>query len=583
MFQRTMPVDLELRQSEDGEPSIIHLSASSEYAVKRGMYTEVLDHSRDAITNIARGVLYNHDADWLIGTVRATDLVNKRTTADIEMLPDAKLPSGVDVRAAVESGALTGVSIGYSIDEYERSEDEDGVTIRATKWTIREISLTPIPADHTVGIGRAEDDDAFARFIHPKSAESGEESDMSEDIIPQPADDKREAEVVTPSINHVEVARHAEELGLVASKYLDDADWQTSMLKDAAASRKVADVGPSVEVVKEADDKLNERTIGGLLSGDLGAIADFARAHGVKIADWSKAGLADFVFNPQRGTRAAEVSANFSQVTQLAGNKAMLDAYNEQRVNWNMIADSQTTGDFKVFRNSALQLGDLAEVAEGNAATDITIDDAGGSGTLTYRGRIIELTKQAIYNDELGQFFTALGRLGGVGARHVEKSVFAALEAANFAGATAAIALGSAGLNTAWTNYMAINGPAGERRSAVPARLVVPSALYVVAKEITTSAQGETTTRVFASGEDYIMPVHAKYLTDANDWYLCADPSESPVLTVLTHRDYPAPRMFEIDAGANISRKFRIEFPLQVIANTEGTNVPMGAYKATQA
>lgn len=589
MLYRTMPTTLRM----DEENKIIHLSSSSEYPVSRGAYTEVLDHSDGAVTNIARSVLYNHDSDWLIGSVRGTSILNKETRADIELLDGAKLPSGVDVRYAVDSGALSGVSIGYSIEEYERTDTEDGIEIRATKWTIREITLTPIPADHTVGIGRSEDNESFEQFVN-KAAQRGEnkEDTVSEPIEPQTdAERTQEPSVVDahpqqpakPAIDAVAVARHAESLGLRASDYLADPDWQTSMLRAAAEKRnkQTAGVAP-VHVVADSEDKLQERTIDGLISGKLGAIVDYARAKGHSLSGWSRGDIVDFVFN-KGFTRAAEVSANFSQVTALASQKAIAQAYDEQRVNWNLIANTASTGDFKTFRNAALQMGDLAVVTEGNAATDITIDDAGGSGALTFRARIIELTEQAIYNDELGEFFRKMGQMGGIGARHVEKSIFAALEAASFSSATAAIALGSAGLNTAWTNYMAINGPAGERRSAVPSRLVVPSALYVTAKEITTSAQGETTTRVFAAGDDYIMPVHAKYLTDANDWYLLADPNESPVITALFHSDYPTPQVREIDSGAYISRKFRIQFPFQAIVNNDATNVPMGGYKCTQA
>ena len=585
MLYRTMPT--EFARNDDGR---IQLSSSSEYAVERNGYREILDHSPEAITNIARSVLYNHDADWLIGSVRNSTVIDKHTRAEIELLPDVKLPSGADVREAIDTGALTGVSIGYSIDEYRVSELDDVTEVRATKWTLREITLTPIPADHTVGIGRSEDQKHWQEFLDSnqitQAAQRGEnkEDTVSENIEPQNEGGQIETPAVDAKRDVTAIAKHAESLNLRVSDYLEADDWQANMLKDAAAARSVEPVAVApVKVGADRDEKLQERTVQGITKGNLGAISEFARAHGIDLPAHSRGDLAAFIFNPARGTRAAETSGNFSQITQLASEKSILKAYDNQKVNWNMIANDAETGDFKPFRNGALQFADFSEVAEGAAAGDLTIDDAGGSGSLTMRGVVLELTKQAIYNDELGEFFRKMGQMGGMAARHVEKSVFNALAAMSFSSATDSIALSAAGLNSAWTNYMGINGPAGELRSSVPSRLVAPSALYITSKEITTTAQGETTARVFASGDDYIRPVHGKYLTDANDWYLVADPNEAPVLTALFHRDYRSPKVFEIDAGAVMSRKFRIEFALGVIENNDAPNVPMGAYKCTQA
>ena len=78
--------------------------------------------------------------------------------------------------------------------------------------------------------------------------------------------------------------------------------------------------------------------------------------------------------------------------------------------------------------------------------------------------------------------------------------------------------------------------------------------------------------------------IHGLHLTSATSWYMLSIPQEAPAWTFLKHRDYPIPQIFEVDAQLTASRKFRIEYPTQVIQNylNPGTNTkPMGAYKST--
>ena len=78
--------------------------------------------------------------------------------------------------------------------------------------------------------------------------------------------------------------------------------------------------------------------------------------------------------------------------------------------------------------------------------------------------------------------------------------------------------------------------------------------------------------------------VHGLHLSNATSWYMLADNQMNPTWTFLTHREYPIPQIFEVDAQLTASRKFRIEYPTAVITNhlNPGTNTkPVGAYKNT--
>lgn len=66
-------------------------------------------------------------------------------------------PAANEVLERVRSGDITCVSVGYSIAGADRQPDENGhPVVRVTRWVPKEISFVAIPADPTVGYGRAD-------------------------------------------------------------------------------------------------------------------------------------------------------------------------------------------------------------------------------------------------------------------------------------------------------------------------------------------------------------------------------------------------------------------------------------------
>lgn len=612
---------IELRAEADGS-TVFDLSASSEFPVSRGRYTEVLDHGPNSMRSVASSLLFNHDANQLIGSVREFSTAKDKTTrAKVDILPGATLPSGVSALDAVRSGALKGVSIGYSINGYDRTESADGkVTIRATDWTVREISLTPIPADPTVGVGRAIDPDgaAFAALFTTTApaAEQKERAAMAEPIAPAaPA-----APVIDLRAEAKAIATQAEALNLRSADFvgMPAIEARTAML--AAVAKQRADEKahkPTATVTADADEKLVRHVLGLVEDGDAIRAAKIFHSRGGAAAPEGEA-LVNAVyraFTPGRdvgmfdmnaikramkagkwdenldaeAVRTALVSASFTMIAGLASAKLAFDGFSSYMPWSDDILDTMTTGDFKAARTASLQMSDFNSPAEGSAFTDLTLGDAGGTGSLAMRGGAIELTKQAIYNDELGIFLERIKRVGYLGAQHQDKLAATTVEATVFTGATAANAFSQANLKTAWLNMMAITGPAGEKPGYLPRQILAPSALYLSAIEATTVVGGSTIATPLATNVDTAkkMPlnvVHGLHLTSATSWYLLSRPQEAPAWTFLKHRDYPIPQIFEVDAQLTASRKFRIEYPTQIITNylNPGTNTkPVGAYKNT--
>ncbi len=608
------------------DPSMIDLSASSEYPVQRGRYREILLHGKSNVRNIADSALFNHNPDMLIGKVVSAGVgPDKTMRARIQLLPDARLPSGVLATDAVKSGALKGVSIGYSIDKFDRTEANGQIEIRATDWTMREISLTPIPADPTVGVGRSEsaDAEAFDALINstnPPALPEQERSAMSEPVKPEPQ--VSAAPTITADGVRAEakqITSQAESLGLRASDYvgLSVADAKDAMLS-AVAKRGAEQPAPKVDVsvTTDADDKLFARCLELVEHGDVKrAVRTFHERGGKRLEESDLVGATYRAFKPQNedglfdmtaikrsikagkwtpeidvnAARTALVSASFTMIAGLASAKLAFDGFTSYQPWSDDILDTMETGDFKAARTAALQMSDFNTPAEGSAFTDLTLGDAGGTNSLSMRGGAIELTKQAIYNDELGIFLERIKRVGYLGAQHQDKLAATTVEASVFTAATAANAFSQANLKTAWTNMMAIVGPSGEKPGYLPRQILVPSALYLTAVEATTIVGGSTIATPFATNLDVAkkMPlnvVHGLHLTSATSWYLLSRPQEAPAWTFLKHRDYPIPQIFEVDAQLTASRKFRIEYPTAIITNylNPGTNTkPVGAYKNT--
>ncbi len=617
MIRRSFPC--EIRSTED--PNLVELSASSEFAVQRGRYREILLHGKKNVKNIAQTALFNHNPDMVIGAIREAGIAEDKTIrAKVQILDGARLPSGVLASDAVKTGALRGVSIGYSIDKYEH-EERDGITeIRATEWTLREISLTPIPADPTVGVGRSEDDAAFVRFIETQKQEEPANKERAAMSEPTKPESQVAAATVQPQIDiaairaeAVAIASQAESLGLRAADFagMPKAEAQAAML-EAVAKRDAKKPAPTVQVIADQQDKLVRHTAQRLLDGDgLWAVREFAEASGQRFT--SNSALFDWTLNNLRGNlidmklvrqfkksgkadidnvRAAETSANFTMVAGLAATKLAFDGFTSYKPWSDAVLTKGTANDFKTIRTGSLQMGDFSSPSEGSAFSDLTIDDAGGSGSLTMRGAGIELTKQALYNDELGLFLERIKKVGYLAAQHQDKLAATAIPGATWTAATTALALSGTNLKTAWANFMAITGPAGEKPGYVPRKILVPSALYITALELTTLAQGSTTENPLATnsnanpGKMPLEVVHGLHLSDANDWFILADPMEASGFTYFTHPDYAIPQMIEVDAGLVASRKFRIEYPSAIVVShlNPGTNTkPVGAYQCTQA
>lgn len=153
---RTFEVD---RASIDKEARTVTLSFSSETPVDRWFGFEILDHSPASIrmNRLKDGgpLLVNHDGRDQIGVVESAEIgPDKKGRA---VLRFGKSTRAQEIFDDVLDGIRRNVSVGYWVHRMvlEEEDDEKGNTYRAMDWEPLEISIVPVPADISVGVGRS--------------------------------------------------------------------------------------------------------------------------------------------------------------------------------------------------------------------------------------------------------------------------------------------------------------------------------------------------------------------------------------------------------------------------------------------
>lgn len=160
------------REKVDKENRTIDLSFSSELPIVRWYGIEILDHAPGCM-RMTRGsgdglpLLFNHNRDTLLGrltNVRCDD--EDRMGRGTARFDDAG--EGADRFRQVENGMLKDVSVGYQVhhmEEMDPKKMDPGLmemaareklpVYRITDWEPFECSMVTVPADPTVGVGRA--------------------------------------------------------------------------------------------------------------------------------------------------------------------------------------------------------------------------------------------------------------------------------------------------------------------------------------------------------------------------------------------------------------------------------------------
>lgn len=163
------------RAAVNSDARTVDLAFSSEMPVDRWFGSEILDHSTSSIRlgRLMNGgpLLMDHDGRDQVGVVESVEIGADR-------IGRAKVRFGRSARAEevyqdVLDGIRSKISVGYMVHKMQLDgKSGDDEIYRATDWEPLEVSIVSVPADASVGIGRAADGDEYEiEIIRPQAEE----------------------------------------------------------------------------------------------------------------------------------------------------------------------------------------------------------------------------------------------------------------------------------------------------------------------------------------------------------------------------------------------------------------------------
>lgn len=140
----------------DEDTRTVRIAVSSEEPVERSFGNEILDHDERSIDlSFAKSgrmpLLLDHDPRQQIGVVENVNLDGsaRRLRATVRF---GRNGLAKEVFDDVVDGIRSNISVGYHVNDMER---QDADSYRVKSWLPMEVSVVSIPADRTVGVGRA--------------------------------------------------------------------------------------------------------------------------------------------------------------------------------------------------------------------------------------------------------------------------------------------------------------------------------------------------------------------------------------------------------------------------------------------
>ncbi|MBA8734224.1 prohead protease/major capsid protein fusion protein [Chromobacterium violaceum] len=364
----------------------------------------------------------------------------------------------------VVDGIIRNVSVGYIVHAYQITEAPDGGVARylAIDWEPYEISLVPVPADADAGIRSADRPaDAPSYPVRYLQNEPASQPESAADPAPEPETRNQPEDTPMPQtvdnttqpVNEAEIRAAAirqENERQAQIRRLTDlypqfgGDFSRSLLDDPACTihrarelvlERLADQSgqnptrsqATVQTVQD-ETETRRRAMGEAIfqrsftSAQHSAenrelarqfrgmnLADMAREC-VEQAGGSARGLSrpeiiELALNNTRGG-GMQTTSDFPVILANVANRSMMRGYQLAGQTFWPLVNRGTLADFK--EKTFLQIGNQVELKEVNEAGEFEIgvlNDAGGERLkLRTFGRIINISRQVIINDELGVF-----------------------------------------------------------------------------------------------------------------------------------------------------------------------------------
>ena len=479
------------------------------------------------------------------------------------------------VLSDIGDGTLRGLSIGYSVAEWQESRDGDRRIRTAKRWTPLEVSIVPVPADPGAhfrhGEHQMEADEITAEAPHTPTLTRAQMNAEIRSIAATAGLDRAWSDGQIDAEATPDAARAAA-FAAMQSRSAQTATRTTRATITADHSDPAliaARAGEALYARSHPEHQLSEpaRPFAHM------SLVDHARAS-LQRAGLSTTGLsADTIITRATAGIGYHSTSDFPTIMGEAVNRELRRAYQAAPSGMRQVARQSTIRDFRA--KSAIALGglsQLAKVAEGGEYTYGTIKEGRESYRLETFGKIFAITRQALVNDDLGAFTAIPARLGAA-ARAFEAAQLAAILMANPTMADGKAVfhadhgnMKSAGasleddLSAARLAMRKQTGLSGDLIDVTPRFVVVPPDLETAMEKALTAVQASKTADAnpFANLTLVVDP----RLTPGTRWYVAADPALIDGLEYAYLEGAPGPQVetktgFEVDG---VQMKVRLDF-----------------------
>lgn len=582
-----MPLDLQIRaamrpKSLNRETRTVEAILSTGADVDRGGYVERLEISGRAVDlselpvplldshrrESTRDILGNLTAarvegGLLIGTIT----ISKRHEA---LLDD------------IEDGTVRSLSAGYTINAFRDEADRTtGRLVRiVTRWTLKEASFVPIPAD----AGATVRSDTV-----PTHTTQTAQAPAPVQITQAPAQMTR-AQVNT----EIRALRQTFGLPDTWSNDLIDSEATVEQARAAAVEAVRQRTNASIsthtpaQVATGANPETFQRAAGEAMycrANPSVKPSDAAREFmGMTVIDLGRtilgrSGVLATGMSPSAIVERMLTTSDFPAIMGDTVNRALRAGYQAAPSALKAVARKSTARDFR--RKTKLQISEAPTLEKVNEAGEFTygaLHDAKESYAIATFGKIIAVTRQLLVNDDVGAFTDMSAKWGEAAADFEAQQLVDLLEAGagagpmmddgktlfhadhgNIAASGATITVTS--LAEARLKMRKQKGLAGRPINVRPRFLVVPPELELVAEQVLAAIQPTTTDDVNPFGGKLELLVETR-LSSVTRWYLVSDPATTEGLEYSYLQGEEGPQVetkqgFEIDGMAF---KVRLDF-----------------------
>ena len=435
--------------------------------------------------------------------------------------------------------------------------------------TLRETSFVTLGADRSTAVSIA-------------AEEAAQESTMADNANTQPADEVVETPKVEAAATDAVVPEKVEDKSEQLVAAIDALTQKVENMEKLNAARDERAAAPAVHIAEPTVPSAQVIEASFALQGNLPGVEKKYDEKTLEAAHKARRELSlgevilqAAVANGYDGSRrvnastlrpilaAAWATHSISGILSSTVNKFLLAGFDSVESAWRSISTVRSVNDFKALTSYRLNGGmKFEKVANGGELKNAGVSDESRTISAETYGIMTSVTRTDLINDDLGALTAVPQRIGRGGALKLNDVFWADFvdDGSFFTTArgnkkTSAGALSISTLKVIATMFRKLRDPDGNPVAIEPRILLVPVDQELAAAEIMGStliqsgATGGQPERNVMAGRYQV--VASTYLTNADDFYLLASPSDLPVMEVAFLNGVQSPIVETAEADFN--------------------------------